>query len=388
MVDVLDVGGYKYLIKLRFNVEGVVEKPDVIGAIFGQTEGLFGPELDLNELQKNWRIGRIELRLHKSDSKTAGEVYIPSNTDIATAALIAAAIETIDKVGPYPARFKLEEIQDIRATRRKQIIERAKEILKEWSRRALSEGEDALKELHEILKPVATRPITYGPENVPAGSGIYKSDTLILVEGRADVINMLRAGYDNVIAIEGAKIPDSVVQLAKTKKRVVAFLDGDRGGDLILKELQGRIKLTKVYRAPPDKEVEDLTPEEIRRLLSGLGREIEIPEKLLTEKIPSIINKLKGTLEAVLVDHEGNIIDEIPVSKLYQTIHDSEKIDLVVFDGIITQRLVDVASDRNVRALIGSKKADKLRVPDNVSIYTFDEIEEEARSRTAQGASS
>ena len=45
----------------NFEIEGVVEKPDVIGAVFGQTEGLFGPELELRELQKSGRIGRIEI---------------------------------------------------------------------------------------------------------------------------------------------------------------------------------------------------------------------------------------------------------------------------------------------------------------------------------------
>ena len=374
-----DVGGYKYLIKLKFNVEGIVEKPDVIGAIFGQTEGLFGPELDLNELQKNWKIGRIELHLHKSNSKTMGEVYIPSNTDIAAAALIAAAIETIDKVGPYPAKFRLEEIQDVRATRRRQIIERAKEILREWSSKAVSEGEDALKELYGTLKPIA-RLTTYGPENLPAGPGVQRSDTLILVEGRADVINMLRAGYDNVIAIEGAKVPDSVVQLAKSKKRVVAFLDGDRGGDLILKELKNKVRLTKVYRAPPNKEVEELTPEEIRKILSDLDREIRIPDELAS-RLPNVISELKGTLEGVLLNEKGEVVNRVPVSKLYQTLQDSDNIYCVVFDGIITQRVLDVASEKGVNLLVGLKKADELRIPSNVEVMTFNEVEE----TTAEG---
>lgn len=57
----------KYVVEARFTVEGVVEKPDVIGAIFGQTEGLFGPDLDLRELQKrqdrpNRNTARVEAR--------------------------------------------------------------------------------------------------------------------------------------------------------------------------------------------------------------------------------------------------------------------------------------------------------------------------------------
>jgi len=260
-----DSSGYKYLVKMEFQVDGPVDKPDVVGAIFGQTEGLFGPELDLNELQKNWRIGRIEINLRRSDSRAFGEVYIPANTDVAEAALIAAALETIDKVGPYQARFRLKEMEDIRALRRKQVIERAKEILKDWSSKAISEGEDALKEVYDALKP--SKLVYYGPEQLPAGPGVYDSDTVIVVEGRADVLNMLRAGIENTVAIGGARgVPDSITQLAKSKK-LMAFLDGDRGGDMILRDLQSKVDLVKVYRAPSGREVEELTPEEIRRIL-------------------------------------------------------------------------------------------------------------------------
>jgi len=41
----------KYLAKLSFEIDGAVDKADIIGAIFGQTEGLFGPEMNLNEPQ-------------------------------------------------------------------------------------------------------------------------------------------------------------------------------------------------------------------------------------------------------------------------------------------------------------------------------------------------
>ena len=51
----------KYIINAQFEVDGVVEKPDVVGAIFGQTEGLLGEDLDLRELQKTGRIGRIDI---------------------------------------------------------------------------------------------------------------------------------------------------------------------------------------------------------------------------------------------------------------------------------------------------------------------------------------
>ena len=85
-------GIIKYHVRIRFEVEGVVEKADLIGAIFGQTEGLFGPEMNLHELQKNWKVGRIEIKLESKNGRTNGQVIIPMGTDMSTAALIAAAI--------------------------------------------------------------------------------------------------------------------------------------------------------------------------------------------------------------------------------------------------------------------------------------------------------
>src|SRR3990170_5742295 len=116
----------KYHVKLKFEVDGVVEKADLVGAIFGQTEGLFGPKMNLNELQKTWKVGRIEINLDSKNGKTHGEVIIPMSTDIQTASLIAAAVENVDKVGPCTAHFQLAEVEDVRSSRRKAIVDRAK----------------------------------------------------------------------------------------------------------------------------------------------------------------------------------------------------------------------------------------------------------------------
>lgn len=380
-----DSSGYKYLVKIEFQVDGPVDKPDVVGAIFGQTEGLFGPELDLNELQRGWRIGRIEISLRRSDSRVIGEVHIPANTDIAEAALIAAALETIDKVGPYQAKFRLKEIEDVRAARRKQVVERAKEIVKEWSSKAISEGEDALREVYEALKP--TRLVYYGPEQLPAGPGVYNSDTVIVVEGRADVINMLRAGIENVVAIGGARgVPESIIQLGKTKK-LIAFLDGDRGGDMILRDLQSKVELVKVYRAPQGREVEELTPEEIRHILreeappataQAQAAAVQRPQPQLPQALQQValqlVKDLEGTLEAVLLDQSFSQSSRVPVSRLYQTIQESSGIKAVVFDGIVTQRLVDAAASKGVGFLIGSRVADGVKAPEGVVILSFGDL--------------
>ncbi|MEM0446821.1 MAG: DNA primase DnaG, partial [Candidatus Nitrosocaldus sp.] len=281
-------GVVKYNVKIRFEVDGIVERADIIGALFGQTEGLLGPEMNLNELQRTSKVGRIEVTLDVKSNKSTGEVIIPMSADISTTALIAAAVETIDKVGPFNAKFTLEAIEDVRELKKRLIVERAKKIVQEWATKTMSESEEMLKDIYDAVKPA--RLTTYGKEHLACGAGIFESDWIILVEGRADVINLLRAGYDNAIAIEGAKISDSVMKLSREKGYVVAFLDGDRAADLILRELQNTIRIDKVVRAPQGKEVEDLTPLEIQELL----KDVEPPQQEVKARV-----KDRGERESV-----------------------------------------------------------------------------------------
>ena len=267
-----NTGIVKYHVKLKFDVDGLVEKADIIGAIFGQTEGLLGPEMNLNELQKVSKVGRIEVNVDSKSNSAKGDALIPMSTDISTAALIAAAIESIDKVGPFQAKFSLIGIDDIRAIKKKIIVDRAKKIVQEWATKTISEGEEMLKDVYDASKP--GRLTTFGKAQLACGVGVFDSDWIILVEGRADVINLLRAGYENSIAIEGAKIDETILKLTHGK-RVVAFIDGDRAGDLILKELQGLVKIDKVYRAPSGREVEECTPLEISEILKDVEQYIK-----------------------------------------------------------------------------------------------------------------
>jgi len=378
----------KYVARLKFDVEGVIEKADAVGAIFGQTEGLFGPEMNLHELQKSWKVGRIEINLKSKNDVTEGEVLIPMSTDISTAALISAAVESIDKVGPCAARFTLSEIEDVRSSKRRVIVERAKKIMKEWASKSISESENIVKDVADSTK--RARIISFGKDNLPAGPGIYTSDHVFLVEGRADVVNLLRTGYENVVAIDGAKIPESIKRLMNEKK-ITAFLDGDRGGDLILKELEQVGKVQKVLRAPNGKEVEDLTPLEIDKIIQqsfvrpSVARTsvvkakvkpkavIRIPADLST-KIKELFPKLNGTLEAVLIDANLKETDRIPVSQLYQKLESSNNATFIVFDGIITQRLVEAASQVNIKALVGHRTGDVRNVPSNLILNIFKDL--------------
>jgi DNA primase len=282
VVKMPNTGIVKYHVKLKFDVDGLVEKADIIGAIFGQTEGLLGPEMNLNELQKVSKVGRIEVNVDTKSNSARGDALIPMSTDISTAALIAAAIESIDKVGPFQAKFSLVGIDDIRAIKKKVIVDRAKKIVQEWATKTISEGEEMLKDVYDASKP--GRLTTFGKAQLACGVGVFDSDWIILVEGRADVINLLRAGYDNSIAIEGAKIDETILKLTEGKK-TVAFIDGDRAGDLILKELQGLVDIDKVYRAPQGREVEECTPLEISEILKDVE---QFMKERLSENKPQV----------------------------------------------------------------------------------------------------
>ncbi|MCZ2809017.1 MAG: DNA primase DnaG [Candidatus Bathyarchaeota archaeon] len=367
----------KYVIRARFEVEGVVEKPDVIGALFGQTEGLFAPELDLRELQKSGRIGRIEISLESKQDKTTGNINIPTSLDRVTTAIIAASIESINRVGPCKAKVILNKIEDIRDARRRIIIDRAKEVLRKWTVETMPGTNEIFREVSEMLR--LARVEKYGPEGLTAGPELGSAKKIIVVEGRADVTNLLRAGIQNTIALEGAKIPQTIIKLCR-EREATAFLDGDRGGDLILKELQQVTKVKYVARAPRGKEVEDLTFKEIEKALKErvpiekVKVKKERRKKLLPKQIVETAKELSGTLEAVLLNKEMKKVDRLPVRELAKKLQQMKDVDTVVFDGVITQRLVDIAAERNVNYLVAARVSKAMKQPLRVKLITFEEI--------------
>lgn len=369
----------KYVIRAKFEVDGIVEKPDVIGAVFGQTEGLFGTELDLRELQKSGRVGRIEVEItSQKDNKTVGTIIIPTSLDKVSTAIIAASVESIDRVGPCSARVSLDKIEDVREAKRKAIIERAKEILHKWSLETIPETEEIFREVSEILKMAKIR--EYGPEKLPAGPEVDSSKEIIIVEGRADVINLVKHGIYNVIALEGVKIPETVIKLTRGKE-ATAFLDGDHGGDLILKELLQVANIKYVARAPRGKEVEDLTAKEIEAALQNrvpvesLVRRGRRRKKILVPKeVIEAAESLRGTFEAILFDEQMKQIAKLPVSELAEKLKSFKGVNTVVFDGIVTQRLVDIASEKNIKYLIGARVSEVVKQPLSVSLLTFNDI--------------
>lgn len=376
----------KYLVYASLEVNGVVEKPDVIGAIFGATEGILGEELDLRGLQKSGRIGRIQVKLESRNGKTIGTLIIPSNLDRVETALIAAAVESVDKIGPYDSKIRVIKIEDQRIKKRKWIIERAKELLRKWDEFA----PESKEVMEEVLKAVrVAEVIEYGVEKLPAGPDVDKSDTIIIVEGRADVINLLKHGYRNVIALGGASVPQTIIDLSKRKKTIV-FIDGDRGGELILKKIIQMADIDYIAKAPLGREVEELTGKEIAKALQNkipieeikasiqvlsekpLKKEVKIPENVL-----KMIEEIQGTLEAFFLDKNWQVVEKVAVKDLAERINNldtNSNISTIVFDGIVTQRILDVSKNKNIQIIIGARMGNILKKPRDIKIYIFDDL--------------
>ena len=386
----------KYIITASFDIEGLVEKPDIIGAIFGQTEGLIGDELELRELQKNGKIGRIEVDLHTKNGHTSGKIYIPSSLDMAETAILAATLETVDKVGPCQAKMVVEKVEDTRAKKREFIADRAAEILRKLLNEEIPESQEITEMVQTKVRQAEIR--TYGEDKLAAGPAIEDSPNIILVEGRADVLNLLKHGIHNAIAIGGARVPKTIIELCK-QKTVTAFVDGDRGGDIILRNLDERADIDFVTKAPAGKEVEELTRKEI---LQALRRKVPIDqyhsmhgdfketketkkkeqaqptpkedtintsENTDEEKLKEILAELNESLKARILDKELNTIEEVPVRNLITTLRTS-KISpyAVVFDGIVTNRLVELAERKKIHYIVGIKEGNIQTKPRNVKI--------------------
>ena len=254
----------KYLIHISLTAEGVVEKPDVVGAIFGQTEGLLGEDLDLRDLQRTGRVGRIDVQITSKKGETKGEILISTSLDRAETAILAASLETIDRVGPCIAHVNVESVEDIRVVKRKKIVERAKEILLDRFEDGTIDSDELLDDVRQSIRIEKIGSV--GEERVPAGPNVLDSDAIIIVEGRADVLNLLRYGIKNAIAVEGTHIPKIVEELCE-KKTATAFFDGDRGGELILRELLQVADIDFVAFSPKGKSVEDMARKEVIKTL-------------------------------------------------------------------------------------------------------------------------
>ncbi|MEM2768785.1 MAG: DNA primase DnaG [Candidatus Pacearchaeota archaeon] len=360
----------KYVIKIKFEADGTVEKPDVIGAIFGQTEGLLGEDLELRELQKKGKIGRIEVEIQQVNDKVTGIIEIPSALDKTETTLIAAAIETIDRIGPTLAKFNVIEVEDVREEKRKYIIERAKELLKK-----ISEQIPETKEIEEAvkLKLKVSDIKEIGKEKLPAGN--IEGNEIIVVEGRADVVNLIKYGVDNVIAMNGMKVTSGLKKIIKDKE-VTLFIDGDRGGLLLAKNfLKSKARVDYIARAPDGKEVEELTAKEIynalrkRKPVLEFFEEIKKPEenKEIYKKIKPFLDEIKNTNKAYIVDSNFRLRKIFSITNLKKILRDEvERGYCLIIDGSVDDYILDLAESKGYKIVVARnfliKKSHKINL--------------------------
>ena len=380
-----EISTTKYLIHAQINANGIVEKPDVVGAIFGQTEGLLSNDLDLRELQKTGRIGRIKVNINSRGGRSKGEIVIPSSLDRVETAILAASLETINRVGPCEAYIQVSKVEDVRAVKRRKVVDRAKELYKGMMEEVTPES---LKMIEEVKEAMRIHEITeFGDERLPAGPNVSTSDAILVVEGRADVLNLLRYGVKNAIAVEGVSVPKTVAELTKNKT-VTAFVDGDRGGELILKELLQVGEVDYVTRAPRGKEVEDLAKDEVmvalrdkipvEQMYHDLGVKVEKIEEKEKEKaedkitvLKNVLKDLEGSGNAEIFDDALNILKEVKVENLYDELKNIENnAYAVVFDGVISQRLIDIAKEKGLRHVVAVRISDVVKKPSPIKVIT------------------
>jgi DNA primase len=414
----------KYIVHATIDIEGVVDRPDVIGAIFGQTEGLLGSDLELRELQRSGRIGRIEVNVDVRNGKSTGNIIIPSSLDKAETSIIGAALEIIQRIGPCNAKIKVQTIEDVRISKRKYVIDRAKELLKAMTDNVLPDSQELADEVAHSVRVMEI--VEFGREKLPAGPGVEDAEEILVVEGRADVINLLKHGIKNAIAINGTSVPKSIVELSK-RKEVIVFVDGDRGGKLIIRELLNIAEVDFVSFAPDGKEVEEITKKEILKALRSKISAEQASYELTKEaneansrgenkyqkpqqqqnnqkdtrkkfqkkttnyqqqktfqknpqptnpekaKFKQMLEDLVGTRGAYILDDKLNILGKVPTSELKTTIRSlNSGVYAIVLDGQIESDLVKIAESIKIKFLIANDS--KINSANQLTILTGDKL--------------
>ena len=376
----------KYYIHANLRADGVVERSDVVGAIYGQTEGLLGEDLDLRDLQDSDKISRMDVDVESKNGSSRGTVTIGSSLDSVETSVLAASLETIERIGPCEATVEIELVEDVRTTKRKEIVERAKYIHREMFDGAAM-GTDEM--LGEVRRGVRKGEITEYA-GLPAGPNIEDSDAMLVVEGRADVLNLLKYGVKNAIGVEGTDVPDAVAELTDDRT-VTAFLDSDRGGDLILKELGQVADIDYVAHPPDGKCVEDLSGEEINEALrdktpfgsdpTGEGVGEEVADDTATEEEKkgdaSLAEKFRntGSDEAVLLNADREEVERIDPEEFGEALRERNgEVESVVVGSEIDQRSLDAASEGGVETVVGAELGPVVKKPLDINVVTETEL--------------
>lgn len=417
----IDPTSSKYLIRASIRANGVVNKSDVVGAVFGQTEGLLGDELDLRDLQKSGRMGRVEVEIKSDKGKSVGEIVISSSMDQVETSVFAAALETVERVGPCKATVKITTLEDSRSSKREIIIDRARTLLINLIKDSRGAGSTITDTVRQVLQ---TEEIVRFKGKLPAGPNVDTSDAVIVVEGRGDVLNLLRHGIKNAVAVEGTNIPKEVVALSK-ERTVTAFVDGDRGGEMIIQELLQVAEIDFISRAPDNTEVEHLTHKQIMKSLrdkssaelfmeqnkwsrpgssgtkakssdkktrrgteskSSKEEKATPKEKEVTKEVPAEaavaspvfveqLDQLQGTKNARLLMGD-EVADEVSISGLQEVLETRKDngVNTLVMDGIITQRLIELVPKAGIKIIVAEKKGPLPRDPVGITMFTREDL--------------
>ena len=417
----IDPTSSKYLIRASIRANGVVNKSDVVGAVFGQTEGLLGDELDLRDLQKSGRMGRVEVEIKSDKGKSVGEIVITSSMDQVETSVFAAALETVERVGPCKATVKITTLEDSRSSKREIIIDRARTLLINLIKDSRGAGSTITDTVRQVLQ---TEEIVRFKGKLPAGPNVDTSDAVIVVEGRGDVLNLLRHGIKNAVAVEGTNIPKEVVALSK-ERTVTAFVDGDRGGEMIIQELLQVAEIDFISRAPDNTEVEHLTHKQIMKSLrdkssaelfmeqnkwsrpgssgtkakssdkktrrgtkskSSKEEKATPKEKEVTKEVPAEaavaspvfveqLDQLQGTKNARLLMGD-EVADEVSISGLQEVLETRKDngVNTLVMDGIITQRLIELVPKAGIKIIVAEKKGPLPRDPVGITMFTREDL--------------
>ena len=374
----------KYMIHASLDIDGTVQRKDVIGAIMGQTEGLLGDDLELRKIQRTARIGHVDVEMTVAKGKASGEITIPSSMDNVETAIIASSLETIDRIGPCNAIIKVTEIHDIRAVKRNNVVDRAKQLLLDM----VNSGSAASKTVIEEVRSVLTTQQVTDYHGLTCGPNVESSDSLIIVEGRNDVRNIINYGIKNAISADGAgNIKQELIDLANGKETVIVAIDGDRGGEMLFQQLQSSMKVDFVAQAPVGQEWELLPQKTVTKCLSMKveaarfakqvsdkeGEEEPSSPEEMPEKAQELFNHLGdlGSNKALIVYVDGKLSDPIGPRKLAEESEEADGAVAIVFNGPINGRMIEIASKSAIETLVGTSEGKDFTSTNDVETFVL-----------------
>ena len=387
----------KYEIRADIKVNGTVQRKDIIGAIMGQTEGLLGDDLELRKLQRTARVGHVDVEMDTKNGKVHGTIIIPSSMDNVETAIIASSLETIDRIGPCNAIIKVVQISDIRATKRTAVVDRAKELLLTL----VNSGEAASKTVIEEVRSVLTVGTAKSFHGLTCGPNVESSTSLIIVEGRNDVRNLLNCGVKNAISADGSgNIKQELIDLANGKESVTVAIDGDRGGEMLFMQLYDMMKVDHVAQAPVGQEWELLPQKTVTMCLQkkveaakfkhqldkkiaeddqkfggdkdwdkDMGEEFE--KEAAPDEIQELFDKVDemGKNKAVIRFADGTFSDEIGPSKLEAALSASEEAETVLFNGSVTEKVLNYVNQSSANTVVGTKEGKGYEASDDLTVW-------------------